>query len=288
MANRKLWTILMVGIALVALFLLSSGLADLGLSARTRPFPFRLRVPLPVVDLLPPVGEGGKTTWVTSLSLVILLLLLSGILCLFLSPEGRKAILRTIGLALTLFLLFRHVNLRWSQLRDIEIFGGASEWDATISLTPPAEFLAKTSRWLVWGTAAGLAILATASLWGIGWLIWRRFHREESLLRQLSHEAQQAITSLQTGQELKNVVLRCYQRMIQVLSRERRIERHKSMTPHEFELLLAKTGLPYAAVQRLTRLFEQVRYGARIPDEAEEQEALASLQAIVEACGRSS
>ena len=47
---------------------------------------------------------------------------------------------------------------------------------------------------------------------------------------------------------------------------------------------LKAAGLPDTHVQRLTRLFEGVRYGARVANEREERQAVACLTAIVEAC----
>jgi hypothetical protein len=55
------------------------------------------------------------------------------------------------------------------------------------------------------------------------------------------------------------------------------------MTPREFVRSLTAMGLPELAVQRLTRLFEDVRYGARVTGDQEEGEAIASLTAIVDA-----
>jgi hypothetical protein len=47
---------------------------------------------------------------------------------------------------------------------------------------------------------------------------------------------------------------------------------------------LEEAGLPGKHVQQLTRLFEQVRYGAKVSDEQKERQAIACLTAIVEAC----
>ena len=59
------------------------------------------------------------------------------------------------------------------------------------------------------------------------------------------------------------------------------------MTPREFEVYLTQNGMPREPVQQLTRLFELVRYGAVTAAPADEQHAVASLTAIVEACGGS-
>jgi hypothetical protein len=48
--------------------------------------------------------------------------------------------------------------------------------------------------------------------------------------------------------------------------------------------VLTAKGLPPDAVQDITQLFEQVRYGGKLASQADEQRALASLNAIAAAC----
>jgi hypothetical protein len=78
--------------------------------------------------------------------------------------------------------------------------------------------------------------------------------------------------------------MRCYYEMSRVLRQQRGIRRDQAMTPREFAIFLEEAGLPVEAVGRLTRLFEQVRYGAKVPDRREEAQALASLEAVVAFC----
>jgi hypothetical protein len=56
------------------------------------------------------------------------------------------------------------------------------------------------------------------------------------------------------------------------------------MTPREFEARLATAGLREDHIQRLTRLFEAVRYGTQSPGKREEREAVDCLTAIVRFC----
>jgi hypothetical protein len=72
--------------------------------------------------------------------------------------------------------------------------------------------------------------------------------------------------------------------MSAVINQQRGIQRSQAMTPHEFEEYLATNGLPGAPVHQLTHLFEEVRYGDITAGSAEEQVALNSLTAIIEAC----
>ena len=54
--------------------------------------------------------------------------------------------------------------------------------------------------------------------------------------------------------------------------------------PGRLSRLLELGELPGGRVPRLTRLFEDVRYGTVSPGKREEQQAIASLKAIAEAC----
>jgi hypothetical protein len=78
--------------------------------------------------------------------------------------------------------------------------------------------------------------------------------------------------------------MRCYFEMNRILGQQRGLSRSVTMTPREFEQELRGAGLPEADVEQLTRLFESVRYGARIPDKQQERQAVACLTAIAESC----
>jgi len=283
MRQHRITIIVLAGMALIALLLLAAGAGDIDLSVPAQPFPFRIRLPRLKLDLsadLQPVdGETAAPGWLRYL----LLLVPIAILAILLSPEARKSFVRSVVIALALLLVIRRVSLQLA--RD----GGEGEFafGAELSLSPPAEFLNNPPAWLVWGVPLLLAALLAGAAFGIGWVIWRQA-RSRHTLRALAQEAQGALNALQGGEELRNAVLRCYQGMIRVLRRERGIERRSSMTPAEFEAQLAQTGLPLAEITRLTRLFERARYGSQAPGAAEEAEAIASLQAIVEAVGKAS
>ena len=47
---------------------------------------------------------------------------------------------------------------------------------------------------------------------------------------------------------------------------------------------LKDAGLPNKPLGQLTRLFEDVRYGAKVPSEKDEKQAVRCLTAIAEAC----
>jgi hypothetical protein len=145
---------------------------------------------------------------------------------------------------------------------------------------PLAEEPPPLPAWAGWAAAAALAGLSTlAAAW---WLNRRRPPLEPMALERLAGEAQQALDSLRGGADVEEVIIRCYLAMSRVLEEERRIQRQDSMTPREFERLLLAKGLPANPVRRLTRLFEDVRYGARPPAAREEDLAVLSLTEIVQ------
>jgi len=150
------------------------------------------------------------------------------------------------------------------------------------------EFNAVPPQWLVFATSFIVALVLAGIFIGAIWLIWRGRQRSSSSLQQLAHEAQEALDALQAGGDLKDIVMRCYREMNRVVRDRRGLQRHEAMTSQEFARHLAALGLPGEHVWRLTRLFEDVRYGARPPGEQEERQAIACLAAIVETCRETS
>jgi hypothetical protein len=138
---------------------------------------------------------------------------------------------------------------------------------------PPLGAIPSGLIWLVWlGLAAALA--------GLGlWLVFRPPARPMPDPLQL--EAERALQALNDGLDLKNVILRCYSQMAQVLKREQGLEMEVAMTAREFERLVEARGVPPTPVQQLTQLFEAARYGHRPPGPGDERQAVDCLTAIV-------
>jgi len=130
-----------------------------------------------------------------------------------------------------------------------------------------------------------LSIVMVSIIGAVLWILWRRNKHDLSPNRLIARQAQSALEALQAGGDLKNTIIRCYYQMSAVINQQRGIQRSQVMTAHEFEEYLAKNGLPGEPVHQLTHLFEEVRYGDLPAGPAEEQVALNSLTAIVEACG---
>jgi len=108
--------------------------------------------------------------------------------------------------------------------------------------------------------------------------------RKKDTIDLLQWEAEKAYQAILSGQDFKNVILKCYHQMSEALKHERGIEREYYMTTGEFERLLKKEGIPVEPIHKLTSLFEVVRYGIQQPSRQEEQSAIECLSAIIHYC----
>jgi hypothetical protein len=128
--------------------------------------------------------------------------------------------------------------------------------------------------WLV-----GIGLLAACILIGI-WVFAPPSNRATTV-DLLGLEAEKAWQALQTGLDLKDVIVKCYRQMSLALEKEQGIERKDFMTTREFENLLEAAGVPHDPIHQLTQLFEAVRYGNWQPNPVDEQKAIHCLEAIM-------
>lgn len=269
---------------------LASGLSDLSLSAG-RPVPIleilrRLGgtgLPLPGLPQLPfnviPLLVG--CAW----SMIIIMMVL-----FILMPNKRKELLKRI-LTYTVWLLVIYAlvfSFHPGQLAEFEppVQNGASSGEAFDEDNPlfsPPEFVIAPPAWFV----IIISGLVLTGLFLIMWAVWRRLPKplepfdNEAALERLGQEAQEAIDRLQAGHDLKDTIQRCYFEMGQILSQQYGYVRQHGMTPREFEQHLSQSGLHSQHIQRLTRLFEMVRYSPHQADAQTQAEAEACLTAIV-------
>ncbi len=220
----------------------------------------------------------------------LLLLLPLSIIYLFLSPEARRRVLRDVAV-ITSFLLLLYL------LANVFQPGGAGsdeilEEQSVNAAMPfedppsPGDFVTNPPSWFTFG----VSFIVIAIILAIAALLWSRWRARSALnaspLDKIVSEAQDALQELRSGANLKETVIRCYYEMCQTFSKERGIDRHKGMTPREFEQHLARAGLRNEHVQKLTRLFEGVRYGDQLASQKMEREAVLCLEAIVHSYAR--
>lgn len=270
--------------AVLALIVLGAGLSGLEFRPGT---PFQLlweRAPFPIG------GSGGATdssifdlVW-RVMVFVFLVTLPVAIIYFIVSAEARKRVLRDLLVMLSFAILYLAFvrAIREGEALDVTLPNAPAPAPTPGALSP--NFAPQPSDLLVLVASLGVALLLVGLLIGTVWYVRRP---SASPLDRLAEEAQETLQQLRAGGDFKNAVVRCYAEMSRILREQRGIQRQAGMTPREFERHLAELGLPPRDVRRLTRLFEDARYGAREPDAADRREAETCLMAIVHAAGDS-
>ncbi len=133
---------------------------------------------------------------------------------------------------------------------------------------------------LLW--IVGICLLVISILAGI-W-IYRLLTRKTTALDMIKLEAEKARRALLTGQDFKDVIIKCYRQMNLAVAQDQGIQREAFMTTREFETVLEETGLPRASIHQLTLLFESVRYGHWQANKRDEQLASRCLEDIIQYC----
>jgi hypothetical protein len=249
--------------------------------------PFSLGKPTP--DSFEPTGLFSDTNlprWILR-GVLALLLILSPVYLLYaiFTPEGRRQLAAGVVLTAAIFLLASLVRTHIQTVQlPISLPGTPSAQDQLPEIGPVVSFPVTPPPWLTLVVTLGVSLLVVAAIF-----VALRFSRRGALtpaspLGALANEARTALEALYTGGDLKTTIIHCYQEMCRVVKEEKRIMRDTAMTPREFEDRLVSKGLPPESIRKLTRLFEQVRYG-RLPAGAQEEEmAVTCLTEIVNAC----
>lgn len=202
------------------------------------------------------------------------------------SPEYRRRLIRTAVMIVTILIIFSRLRdlMRSNENQAIEEgLVGLQAGDLSHAIPTPPPLVTNTPPWLL--LVANLLIIL--ALTAIVLFLWRRLRPEPDAQAAVVRGAEQALADLDAGGALDNVVMQCYVNMSDLLRRDRRQERARGMTPREFERHLARAGLRDEHIQRLTRLFEAVRYGGKSSHRAE-LEARDCLRAIIAAYGKRS
>ncbi len=285
--------LLMAGVVML-LLILAAGISRINMQPG-HPFPLEFKRAAPGE-----AGSLGNGGWVLVLIRGFLILVLITIpIYIFinlLTPKGRRRLLKGFfQLLVLLFFLYILTNLADSlskRNREDRLTpqpgeaAGADQLSSGLAQTPQAASETNSSPWLDVGICLGLAFVLAILITFLAWGIYRASREKtgEAIAR-LADEAQEALDAIQAGGDIRETVIRCYLKMTQVVAEERNLRRDEAMTPHEFaQILLKKMKLPETPVQRLTSLFEAVRYGDYHPGKREEMEAIDSLTAIAVAC----
>jgi hypothetical protein len=281
--RKRLWFILFSVLAVAAIVILASGLSALELDREGEPLP---RVPMEEERLETPLPSARLVGQVLQVLLVVAAALLPfSIIYYVVSPEARKRLFRDLiailSVLLPLYFLSRARSVEIETLSEVQVLQGTPQ---PLPPAPDVTFTPEPTQWLMLIANVGIALLAAALLVGLGWAVWRRRRRAPTSLDKLAEEAQHAVEAIEAGADLRDTVTRCYVEMMKVLKEERGIRRQQAMTPREFEQRLEELGIPTTQVRRLTRLFEEVRYGDKHLGQKEERQAIVSLTSIVRFC----
>lgn len=282
MNRQKLTIFLLLAGAVVLLFVLAASLNQVDLKPG-QPLGFSNQPSTELSAVQEPTGDNTLLLLVRGFVAISVILGPIALIIMLMSKQGRKrlfvALVNVIVVWLLLIALGKVVPPEGAAPVEVPEPGAESisgESDAVPENAEPPE-------WVTWAASLIIAVILAATTIGI----WRLFHRRPepfTALGRLAAEAQDALNRLELGEDLRETILRCYLEMVQVVKESRGIARSQHTTPHEFEVLLKTKGLPAEALMRLTRLFEEVRYGSYSASPQEEQLAILCLRDIVAAC----
>jgi len=234
-----------------------------------------------------PAPELDGTTRIL-LAILVLIVVPASIIYVLLNPKAWKRILRNLAMVLMLFLvimLFTHYfrpgesDFGSAQPPESEQGSNLEELRITdeLDINPPS--------WI--GFIVGFLLLLLLLSVIVFIYVRSRQKTDEGELDDLVGEAEGALHEIRSGADLRQTVIRCYHQMCETMSEERGVHRVRAMTPREFEAYLASAGFRDEHIQRLTRLFEGVRYGDESSQPQMEREAESCLEAIVTTYARS-
>jgi hypothetical protein len=287
--QHKLWIILLAVLALGALAVLASGMDQI---------PFHEAQQFSQKEAAS--DEGGVSgqevieAWMSiplwkQVALWILLGILFIIMAIMMTPEMRKRMLLFFfRLTITMIAIYYYLkNYGANLLARLNVNGTAFREPASPVDAIPAPVFnppppSSTISYLISFVFALLFVLAI-------WFIYRAWKKylaaNTSSLKEIASIARSSLREISSGRDSSDVIISCYLRMADVVADRRQLRREEAMTPQEFALRLERAGLPGDAVQRLTRLFEAVRYGDRKSGPKEVNEAVGCLNTILYYCG---
>jgi hypothetical protein len=279
--STKRTVLLSLTVALVSLVLLSSSLSNVQLHAGA-PFPSggdSETIVQPITSL-PPM-DTYSNPFLRGIFSLILLILMIYVAARLISLIKLKQI---FGLFLTIIVLFALVIIlpRVAPGKPTLLPEETSSVTIPPSFNYPTSPLGKPPQALIWFVIIGFVL-------GASFLVIKVLQRQmgsAQVQEQLGQEAQNAVNALNAGENLKNVILRCYLQMTRALQDAQGMERNNDMTVREFENWLELKGVPRIPVRQLTQLFEKVRYGKLQLGENDERMGVESLNEIIIYCRR--
>jgi len=194
---------------------------------------------------------------------------------LIFSKRFRKQFLYFLFVLGIMALLFHYLPLRTEIPERVEVPVPSPSRGGSAAQAEPVP---QAPKWAPYFAALVAAlILAIALGLRLSDALERRRKREA-----IREAVQEAFDELCSGAPVYDVVLRCWMRMVEILSRKSGARDQPSLTAREFSENLRKLGFQHEAIEILTELFEEVRYG-RKESESRRAKAMAALAALEQA-----
>lgn len=265
------------------LSILGSAVALIGLLLVLGPNLGRIELGPGKPDLSPPGGVqtlspdlGATSAGVGVMPVLIRILMIAALACLAFIVVGAifNRALRAYLLAFLVFCLLivgaYYVLQRGAEKfePDLQVFQApalARMEDRPATLAE--EDAVEPPHWSFFVVAIALSIGVTVLL-GIVWAKlaqrWRRraANDDRTELEEIIETVVAAADEIQLGGDPRLAVLHCYREMVRILCGKRKID-HAYMTARELAVALHRVGFTTQHVDRLTEIFELVRYGNR-------------------------
>jgi hypothetical protein len=277
--NTKRITLLFLVGTLVSLIMLSGSLSNLQLHAGA-PFPsagdFSSETRF---FTTPSPGNANSLTLLKGIFALIFLFLMIYVTARFVALVNIKRLIRLLSIMtamLALIILISHIPITPSTPHPSETtinpISPRFEYPVSPLGQPPGELILLVL--IAFIVAVGLLVFKVLGIW----------LKQTGMTKQILHEAESAMNEIKSGENLRNVIFRCYIQMAHVFQEERKIERNYNMTVREFEDWLEEKGFPIVPIHQLTHLFEKARYGTQLTMKEDEKMAVESLDEIIRFC----
>jgi hypothetical protein len=207
---------------------------------------------------------------------------------MLINPQRRKRLLRDVIFFAVILIAFDQLRRAADRMRPdnpvVNPQQGAQVLGGTPNVVPLEAFIANPPTWLVTLVTVVVVVGIAAMIFGAIWLLTRKRLRDADAIVMVNREAQEALIAIQSGNNLREIIIQCYRRMVEAVRIDRGINRDSALTSREFLNTLTAKGLPADPLRDLTRLFEDARYGNIEGGMRQQLEAVACLEEIIEAC----
>lgn len=212
-------------------------------------------------------------------------LLIAGVISIFIAPN--EAVLDSLSRNLPKLLIIGLIYLLIELFPYIERFGSWLDESLRINIDLPSmpEVLSENgSQPILPSTGYSIGILVLlASMLAVLFFFFR--HKRISEARSeteedISSTADRAITELHEGEDVRDVIIRNYQKMLIILEEEG-IRQKISFTPRELEkMALSNLSLTEKTIDEMTELFEEAKYSDHPLGERERDRAIKNFKQI--------